>query len=276
MSPDERVRLTQQQIDILLGHRTDSPLAQARALNQELFADVSAIPEHERDNIEEQVRSYCRVRNYSAEFAEAQFSHRFRFYLTAKWLKSIAGSDQNITALELGGGEVASDILHDSFPHIHWQNSQGDLRYPWQNIADESLDLIVGMEIVEHIADLPDGINHGFFRTGLKALLAEAHRVLKADGTLFITTPNAGSIVHLEYALNGGAPWLYSPHNREYTIYELQDELAQAGFTIERWQAVHCMSVDAYKDHTPAFQLLLSRPYATAHRGDDLFIIARK
>jgi SAM-dependent methyltransferase len=260
----------------LLGHRTDSPLAQASALNQGLFADVDTIPESARLALEEQVRSYCKARGYSPDYTEAQFSHRFRFYLTVKWLKTIRGIDQNIAALELGGDDIASDILHDSFPHVHWQNSQGDLRYPWQNIADGSIDLIIGMEVVEHLADLPDGINHGFFRTGLKALLAEAHRVLKADGTLFITTPNAGSIVHLEYALNGGAPWLYPPHNREYTIYELQDELAQAGLTIERWQAAHCMTVDAYKDHTPAFQLLLSRPYETANRGDDLFILAKK
>jgi SAM-dependent methyltransferase len=276
MSPDERARLTQQQIDILLGQRTDSPAAQASALNKELFAEVHAIPEHELGKLEEQVRSCCRTRNYSPEFTEAQFSHRFRFYLTVKWLKTIVGMDCNVTALELGGGEVASDILHDSFPQVRWQNSQGDLRYPWQNIANESLDLIVGMEIVEHLADLPDGINHGFFKTGLKAFLTEAYRVLKADGVLFITTPNAGSIIHLEYALRGGAPWLYLLHNREYTIYELQDELTKAGFKIERWQAVHCMSIDAFKDHMLTFQLLLSYSRETAHRGDDLFIIAKK
>ncbi len=76
--------------------------------------------------------------------------------------------------------------------------------------------------------------------------------------------------------MSGGAPWIYPPHVREYTIYELQDEIAQAGFSIERWQVVHCMTVDACKDHAPTFQFLISSPYQTANRGDDLFIIAKK
>jgi predicted SAM-dependent methyltransferase len=275
-SPDERARNTQQQIDILLGQQTHLPIAQANALNKGLFADIYAIPEHEWVEFEEHVRAFCRERSFLPDYTEAIFSHRYRYYLTIKWLQSIVGLNPTIIALELGGEEVATDFLRDKFPHVQWQNTHGDLRYRWKNIANESLDLIVGMEIVEHLADLPDGFNHGFFRTGLKALLAEAYRVLKADGVLFITTPNAGSIVHLESALNGASPWFFSLHNREYTIYELQDELAQAGFTIKRWQAVHCMTIDSCKDHTQIFQLLLSRSYQTANRGDDLFIIAGK
>jgi SAM-dependent methyltransferase len=276
LSPPELAKLTQQQIDILLNYQPDAPLARANALNKDLFADVRTIPDRERVEFEEQVRSYCKARNYLPDFTEAVFIHRFRFYLTVNWLRSIVGSDTNITALELGGEEVATDILRNSFPLIQWNHHHGDLRYPWHDVADESVDLVVGMEIVEHLADLPDGYNPGFRRTGLKAMLAETYRVLKDGGILFLTTPNAGSIIHLEYALDGVSPWYYPLHNREYTIDELQDELAQAGFVVERWQAVHCMTVDAYQNHIPAFQLLLNRSCETANRGDDLFIIAKK
>jgi hypothetical protein len=274
--PEERARLTQQQIDILLSKQPQSPIARANALNKELFADIYAIPEHERIALEVKIRAFCKKRNFLPDYTEAVFSHRYRFYFTLKWLRSIPGINTALVALELGGEDVATDLLREYFPQVQWLNTQGDLRQPWSAIANDSLDLIISMEIVEHLADLPDGINHGFFGTGLKAFLAEAHRTLKSDGVLFITTPNVGSIVHLIYALDGNSPWLYSLHNREYTIYDLEDALGQSGFTIDRWKAVHCMSVDAYTDHTPAFQLLLSHSHQTANRGDDLFIIARK
>ncbi len=120
MSPDERDRLTRQQIDILCGGGYSPSAQQASALNKGLFADVSAIPEPKQVKLAEQVRSYCRARNYSPEYTVAQLSHRFRFYLTVQWLKSIAGMDHDFSALELGGEDIATDILHASFPQVHW------------------------------------------------------------------------------------------------------------------------------------------------------------
>jgi SAM-dependent methyltransferase len=276
VSPVERNRITQQQIDILLGHRTNLPLSQASALNNELFADIHSIPDDEWSQFEEQVRSFCRARNFPPEYTQEQVRHKYRFYLTVRWIQSMMKPDHDIVALEMGEEGIATDILRSYFPHVQWHLTEGDLRYPWQTIASESVDLIVSMEVLEHLADLPDGINHGFFKTGLKAVINECYRVLKPGGVLFITTPNAGSITHLENALVGAIPWHYRFHNREYTIYELQDEIAQAGFTIERWKAVHCMTIDTNKDHTQTFQMLLSRPYETTNRGDDLFIVAKK
>ena len=52
--------------------------------------------------------------------------------------------------------------------------------------------------------------------------------------------------------------------------------LTGAGFEIVRQQDIHCMSVMAYSDYSPIFQLLLENGFPTNGRGDDLFILACK
>lgn len=253
-----------------------APLFRAETLNSELFSDVLSILPGKLMQFEQEIVTFCNARNYGEEYTKHLLSHKFRYYLTRTWLESIIVERQGIIVLEMGGEGLATDILHMHFPQVNWQVTQADLRYPWTDISAESIDLIVSMEVLEHLSDLPDGINHGFFRTGLKAALKESYRVLKPGGVMMITTPNAGSIVHLESALAGLRPWFYAQHNREYTIQELIEELEGAGFLIHRWKAVHCLSTDLFPNHVHTFQMLVDYQHPTANRGDDLFIVAGK
>lgn len=97
--------------------------------------------------------------------------------------------------------------------------------------ADESFDLVVFSELIEHL-----GVNP--VRT-----LSEIHRVLRPDGTMIVTTPNSISLERLETYLRGGSQMVdrYSPlfgpgarHNREYNVQELRELLEGNGFTIEQ------------------------------------------
>jgi|CXWL01.1.fsa_nt_gi SAM-dependent methyltransferase len=81
--------------------------------------------------------------------------------------------------------------------------------------ADGSFDVITSFETLEHLHE----------RT---TFLAELHRVLKPDGVLLLSTPNANYSQPVE-----GKP--ANPfHIHEYTPDELRDEL-EAKFTIERF-----------------------------------------
>jgi len=95
---------------------------------------------------------------------------------------------------------------------------------------DESFDVVVFSELVEHLAVNP-------VRT-----LSEIHRVLRPGGCMILTTPNAVSFERLETYLNGGSQMVdrYSPlfgpgarHNREYHARELDQLLDGNGFIIE-------------------------------------------
>jgi SAM-dependent methyltransferase len=96
--------------------------------------------------------------------------------------------------------------------------------------ADASFDVVVFSELIEHLALNPVWT------------LAEIHRVLKPEGHVVITTPNALSLERLETYLYGGSEMVdrYAPlmgygarHNREYHPAELRELLEATGFTIE-------------------------------------------
>jgi SAM-dependent methyltransferase len=101
--------------------------------------------------------------------------------------------------------------------------------------ADGSFDLVLLTEIIEHLTIDP----HRY--------LAEVRRVLRPDGRLLITTPNA---VHLKnrakllvgrsvyfsleqlYATNPDDDSVYFRHNREFTLGELRAVVGAAGFEV--------------------------------------------
>jgi SAM-dependent methyltransferase len=80
-------------------------------------------------------------------------------------------------------------------------------------VREESLDVIVALDIVEHFDDDV-------------ALLAEFHRVLRPGGQIVISVP--------------AYPWLWSPHDdflhhrKRYRGGELEGRLERAGFRVER------------------------------------------
>jgi len=249
----------------------------ARTLNQVLFADVWQLEESEVNNVTSKLRGFCQERGYDEATRSAWDAHVYRVMLSEKWIANLLHSSPSITkALDLGVESVTSDYWRFKFPGIHWENTDYDLRYPWK-IAASSIDLIVCTELVEHLSDQPNVIfNEGFYKLGFQSLLAEGYKALKPGGHLFITTPNAASVLHVKAILQGDPPWFFIKHVREYTMSEVVELITKAGFEIVEKRDIHCMSVMAYSDYSPIFQLLLENGYPVEGRGDDLFILARK
>ncbi|MEO0622948.1 MAG: glycosyltransferase [Pseudomonadota bacterium] len=119
-------------------------------------------------------------------------------------------------------------------------------------------DLVLGMEILEHLAVDP------------LWFLAEANRVLSPGGHLLITTPNMTSHRSVAKVLSGAAPYSFGPfvpvggaygrHNREYAPGEVKALAEAAGF-----ETVQLLTADVYDDRIdPTVKSLL------AERGDDL------
>jgi glycosyltransferase involved in cell wall biosynthesis/SAM-dependent methyltransferase len=146
-------------------------------------------------------------------------------------------------------------------------NSERD---PWP-YADNSFDLVTGMEILEHLALDP----YFFF--------SEAARVLKPGGHLLLTTPNVVSHRGVNKMLNGIAPYsfgifvpsggVYGRHNREYAPQELP-ELGQAAGL----HPVSLRTVDVYdrKVDPSTAELLVAREDDLTLRGETIFYLAQK
>ena len=249
----------------------------ARALTRELLADITQLNEQEVNNTRAKIREFCLAREYDRETQDMWETHIYRLMLTEKWIADIMASlPGNGKALDLGVEGIASDYWRSKFPQVQWENTDYDLRFPWK-VAASSVDLIVCTELVEHLSDQPNEIfNEGFYKLGFNSLLRESFKALKPGGFMFLTTPNAASVWHVKEVLRGKPPWFFIKHVREYTLPEVVEMLTGAGFEIVRQQDIHCMSVMAYSDYSPIFQLLLENGFPTNGRGDDLFILARK
>lgn len=225
---------------------------------------------------EKQLEFLCRQRGYDEEYVRAWMPHRFRLFLSMRWLRPIVdGLQAPVVGLELGAPSVVTDLLVRCFARVRWHNTCGDLCSRWQ-LDDKSVDLMVCMEVLEHLSPQPEGYEDTFRPTGVVATLRECFRVLRPGGYLFITTPNAASCVHLKSVLTGNAPWFYEPHIREYTPSAVAALVASQGFTVEQWRTVHCLSAQQTVDYVPLFRMLLEYGYEVANRGDDIFLLARR
>ena len=171
-------------------------------------------------------------------------------------------------------------------PHVYSQHVRGrDARFPDFGIrleaanierdplpyASESVDLVMGMEIFEHLVTDPY-----FF-------LSEACRVLRPGGHLLLSTPNVASHRGVWKTLNGQAPYsfglfvpsdgAYGRHNREYAPREVERLAAAAGFGTRVLK-----TVDVYDDRIDpgTAELLRDRGDDLALRGETIFFVGEK
>lgn len=155
---------------------------------------------------------------------------------------------------------------------IHVLNLERD-PFPFPS---ETFDLVLCMEVLEHLVHSP---TH---------MLAEAHRVLKPGGRLFISTPNAVDMRHtvamvLNYST--GSPYsgysIYGRHNREFTLREVQDLCLACGYSIGQARLENILLRRGYpKFKRFGFGLLnlisgLPLPYFKEKR-ENIFLIAER
>ncbi|MGF1502485.1 MAG: class I SAM-dependent methyltransferase, partial [Paracoccaceae bacterium] len=137
--------------------------------------------------------------------------------------------------------------------------------------ADGSADLVLAMEILEHLAVDP------------AHALVEAARVLVDGGHLILSTPNAASHRGVAKILRGAAPQsfgLFVPvggahgrHCREYAPGEVRALAEAAGF-----ETLRLFTADPYDDaiEPDVARLLAARGEDLALRGETIFYLGRK
>ncbi|MFA4848362.1 MAG: methyltransferase domain-containing protein [Methanoregula sp.] len=131
---------------------------------------------------------------------------------------------------------------------------------------DNSFDVIIYGEVIEHLTENPI------------YSLYNCHRVLKDDGILIISTPNIFRYLNLKKFLFDKKISIYDPyssygiygrHNREYSMYELQDILEKTGFSIINKKTLYV------KDKT-GFNKFFSKIIEFFQLGDYLLLKTKK
>jgi SAM-dependent methyltransferase len=141
-------------------------------------------------------------------------------------------------------------------------------RWPF---ADESFDLVVCAEVIEHLVFSP------------AHMLYEANRVLRHGGGLLVATPNAVAGAKRAAMARGRNVWAaysghgpYGRHNREFTPGEVELVLRLAGFSAE----IVLENLAGYETAEPlgrALQAVARAPLAATRRlRDHIFASALK
>ncbi len=136
-------------------------------------------------------------------------------------------------------------------------------------LPDESLDLVLCCEVIEHMDVDP------------MFLMSDLNRVLKPGGALLMTTPNCTSSQNVLKILHGYRPHFFmqymknrSPyrHNFEYDVHALLALTRAAGF-----ECTSLETVDTFgKSSEEALEFLRKNDLSTANRGDNIFFIGKK
>lgn len=227
---------------------------------------------------------------------EYHLVHRARLARTADLLVEVVeAAGANCRILELGTSGFLPVLLKSLFPGVvidvtdyDGERKEGarqrdvsvagqsaqvtaftvDLEYDLLPVADETYDIVICCEVLEHMEIDP------------MFMLSEVNRVLKTDGTLLLTTPNVLSSRAFTRIMQGYPPYFfmqyhksreYHRHNYEYSAKVLWNTLKCAGFDPNIW------TEDLFEDSQPhTVDSLNYFGFKIANTGDNLIALAKK
>lgn len=173
--------------------------------------------------------------------------------------------DAHHKAVTSAKGEIFSCVV-DLF------NAEQDL-YPY---PDSHFTTVVCCELLEHLADDP------------MHMMSEVNRILRPEGYLVLSTPNACSLRALAGVLEGNHPAFNSyytlrkggnqvepRHAREYTPRELRKLFRAAGFAVERLETGP-YGLQRPDDYDWTLEVLRDRSLSTELRDDVIHAAGKK
>ena len=203
--------------------------------------------------------------------------HRKRFLQSWDFLDSMGMKPVGM-ALDVGGAGPLSLYLQEV---CGWtsQWSKTDLRYPLE-IESNAFDLVICTETIEHIKDVESSEISDlelYNYSGVLNMLEELKRVMKHDGRLFLTTPNANSYITLSKWLSGEVLLMDPNHVREFSVRDLRRVAFQAGLDAEAIKTFDSWGDEfgaGVKDLSALLENLISA--RAVERDDNIFALFRK
>jgi 2-polyprenyl-3-methyl-5-hydroxy-6-metoxy-1,4-benzoquinol methylase len=207
-------------------------MSKKRAFNEEFIYDASAI-QREALNVEPRFGAFLRSVVGENHLVLDVGCGTGRYTAFSKKGNSIVGSELVFSAAKNAKRRGLENIIvadsEDLFP-----------------FCDGAFDRAQCIEVIEHLLDPV-------------TTLKEINRVMKADGELFISTPNAAWWAHRVLMLCGITSFGHSPaypvevnmHIRHFTMKTLRQFLERSGFTVIKTQGTYMGFPGALSEYAP-------------------------
>jgi SAM-dependent methyltransferase len=176
--------------------------------------------------------------------------------------------------ISFGEGKLLAK--EDPKTEIAFVIDQCDVEHMPMRQADGSLDIVTCFEMLEHLRHDP------------MFMMLDIHRVLRPDGLLILTTPNASSWDSFARVAEFESPFMFSSyfangsgigHCKEYSVSEITRLIENAGFTLETLETFDPLpsSWELAKGMKELKAFAASRPWWKEElRGQNFYIRARK
>jgi len=167
---------------------------------------------------------------------------------------TVTGFDEKNSAREQRNYNQTIDLSPSDTQPVHFEEYCFNLETQAWPFQDNTFDLIVCSEVLEHLALDP---MHVF---------SESNRILKSGGRLLITVPNAIGMSNLAKLLRGEQPSSFPPyrpeginlrHNRELTPDELEELFKSGGFLIDVIKTININPPDMHDINATSLTKLL-------------------
>jgi hypothetical protein len=208
--------------------------------------------------------------------------HYKRYYDSFLFLLPWLEGRNNLDILELGAGShgdsVFAQLLRKFAPcnevNVYYTGNS-DLRYPFaKNLGKATFDLVLCMEVIEHLKDQEESRIELFNGSGILSMLCEVKACLLDQGVIFITTPNPNSYRALRNQLLHKHPFVFDKHPRELNYEYLISVLSSSGYCILREKFN-----DSWTHEQPGIQekmreMLEMWGFSSEKREDNIFLLA--
>lgn len=200
--------------------------------------------------------------------------HERRWNMTFRIMAPLVRRSSRI--VEVGGASTITEFLIAQ--GFQAAVATSDLREALVDIADESADIVLCLEVIEHVKDRDGSLPLDVFNeTGMLSLIAEMHRILAPGGLVVCTTPNACAYSAIARAARMEPPMFFRKHVREYTPDELRDRFEAAGFeTVSLETPPDPWGQRENLDIAEARRMVIRTGGATDLREDDIVAIFRR
>jgi len=206
--------------------------------------------------------------------------HKKRYWKSYEFIEPYL--KKGISILELGEPGPFTYVINQCHPEIKTDFASEDLRYQL-SFPSNTYDIILNMEVIEHIKDQKDAEMTFVDFSGLKMFIQECLRVLKPGGVMFISTPNSLSYNNMNLFFNHEASWMWYHHFREFCTKDLSIFLKEGGFQIPKIITLNVWPQRNEHRYTKIIQLLDKtkrllglKSEKEFLRGDSIFLICQK